>query len=102
MLAIEQHDFAAGNTTNRRLKHGMVLKVTEQVEYLVENQETGLQAELVVFVVVTVDEFNRQSCIEVFPACGWAMKKVIREISVRRLQLHLSVVLREGAVCAKA
>lgn len=61
-----------------------------------------MQAKLVILVIVTVNEFYGQSCIEIFPAGGWTLEKGIFEVSVRGLQLHITVSLHNGAVCAEA
>ena len=42
VLAIKQHNLTTSNTANRRLKDGVILKVPEQVEHLVEYQKPGL------------------------------------------------------------
>ena len=55
-----------------------------------------------VFVIVAVDEFHWQSRIEILPVRSGTVEKVIREVSVRRLQLHFSVILSYGAVRAEA
>jgi hypothetical protein len=61
-----------------------------------------LQSELVILVIVTINELYGQSCIEIFPAGDWTLEKVIVEVSVRGLQLHITAGLRNGAVCAEA